>query len=117
MNEVVRSKQFEEGLKISPKILLVAPNRRLSWQYHYRRAEIWQVVEGEVGVVKSLTDEEEAMQVFGKGDQIHLAQGERHRLIGLKNWGIVAEIWLYTDTEHPSNENDIVRLQDDFLRE
>ena len=27
--------------KISPKILMVAPHKRLSWQYHYRRAEIW----------------------------------------------------------------------------
>lgn len=31
------------GGKLSPKILLVAPNQRLSWQYHKRRAEIWKV--------------------------------------------------------------------------
>ena len=29
------------GGKLSPKILLVAPQARLSWQYHHRRAEIW----------------------------------------------------------------------------
>ena len=28
--------------KLSPKILIVAPQARLSWQYHYRRAELWQ---------------------------------------------------------------------------
>ena len=51
-----------EGLKIggklSPKILLVAPEARLSWQYHHRRAEIWQVVDGVVGIKRSNTDEE-----------------------------------------------------------
>ena len=30
--------------KLSPKILLVGPDRRLSWQYHHRRAEIWKLV-------------------------------------------------------------------------
>jgi mannose-6-phosphate isomerase len=29
------------GEKLSPKILIVKPNARLSWQYHNRRAEIW----------------------------------------------------------------------------
>ena len=38
--------------KLSPKILIVKPNVRLSWQYHNRRAEIWQVYKGIVGVVQ-----------------------------------------------------------------
>jgi len=29
------------GGKLSPKILIVKPEARLSWQYHIRRAEIW----------------------------------------------------------------------------
>lgn len=44
--------------KLSPKILLVAPHKRLSWQYHHRRAEIWCVVQGEVGVITSSSDEQ-----------------------------------------------------------
>src|SRR5690606_16166001 len=44
--------------KLSPKVLIVGPNKRLSWQYHHRRAEIWRVIRGEVGVVTSPTDEE-----------------------------------------------------------
>jgi len=32
--------------KLSPKILIVKPEARLSWQYHNRRAEIWQVYKG-----------------------------------------------------------------------
>jgi hypothetical protein len=42
--------------------------------------------------------------------------GQRHRLIGLDQWGVVAEIWQHTDSENPSDESDIVRLQDDFGR-
>lgn len=103
--------------KVSPKILLVAAKRRLSWQYHHRRSEVWRVVEGEVGVVKSHTDEETEMQTYQVGEIITLQQGERHRLVGLDDWGTVAEIWQHTDPENPSNENDIVRLQDDFKRE
>ena len=36
------------GGKLSPKILIVKPNARLSWQYHNRRSEIWQVYKGTV---------------------------------------------------------------------
>lgn len=102
--------------KLSPKILLVAPGKRLSWQYHFRRAEIWRCVGGEVAVATSMTDEEKEKHILKAGDKIKLQQGERHRLIGLENWGMVAEIWQHTDAENPSDEDDIVRLQDDFGR-
>lgn len=102
--------------KLSPKILLVAPEKRLSWQYHFRRAEIWRCIDGEVAVATSLTDEESDIKKLAKGDKIKLQQGERHRLIGLKDWGVVAEIWQHTDAANPSDEDDIVRLQDDFGR-
>ena len=102
--------------KLSPKILVVAPEKRLSWQYHYRRAEIWKLIGGTAGVVKSATDEEKDLQQLNIGDIVQLKQGERHRLIGLSGWGIVAEIWRHTDPSNPSDEEDIVRLQDDFGR-
>ncbi|MBT9394519.1 phosphoheptose isomerase [Hymenobacter sp. NST-14] len=102
--------------KLSPKILLVAPHQRLSWQYHHRRAEIWRVVSGTVGVITSPTDEEGPLKTYGPGEQITLQRGERHRLIGLDDWGTVAEIWQHTDAARPSDEDDIVRVQDDFNR-
>jgi mannose-6-phosphate isomerase-like protein (cupin superfamily) len=104
------------GNKLSPKILVVEPGKRLSWQYHHRRAEIWRVVEGEVGVVMSENDEQTEPTLFEPGDIIILATGQRHRLVGLNDWGVIAEIWQHTDPEHPSDEDDIVRLQDDFGR-
>lgn len=102
--------------KLSPKILIVAPNTRLSWQYHFRRAEIWKAVSGTVGVVTSDTDTEGELKKLAPGDLITLQKGERHRLIGLEDWGVVAEIWQHTDVENPSDEDDIVRVQDDFGR-
>jgi mannose-6-phosphate isomerase len=102
--------------KLSPKILMVAPHKRLSWQYHHRRAEIWRCIDGEVAVATSKTDEEENKHILKVGDKIKLQQGKRHRLIGLEGWGVVAEIWQHTDSANPSDEDDIVRLQDDFGR-
>jgi mannose-6-phosphate isomerase-like protein (cupin superfamily) len=102
--------------KLSPKILMVAPHKRLSWQYHHRRAEIWRCIDGEVAVATSKTDKEENKHILKVGDKIKLQQGERHRLIGLDGWGVVAEIWQHTDAANPSDEDDIVRLQDDFGR-
>ena len=102
--------------KLSPKILMVAPHKRLSWQYHHRRAEIWRCIDGEVAVATSDSDKEEERHVLKVGDKIKLRQGKRHRLIGLEGWGVVAEIWQHTDAANPSDEDDIVRLQDDFGR-
>ena len=56
------------------------------------------------------------MRHYETGQQLTLQKGERHRLIGLVGWGILAEIWQHTDTAHPSDEDDIVRVQDDFGR-
>jgi len=103
--------------KVSPKILIVNPNSRLSWQYHYRRKEIWKVFKNEVGVIKSTDNNETEMKILNEGDVIELQKEERHRLIGLSDFGIVAEIWIHTDPANPSDENDIVRLQDDYARD
>ncbi len=102
--------------RISPKVLIVEANRRLSWQYHHRRAEIWKVIHGPIGIVRSETDRENDTEIFEHGEIIFLNQGERHRLIGLKNWGVVAEIWKHTNVQEPSNEDDIIRVSDDFGR-
>lgn len=104
------------GGKLSPKILMVQTDKRLSWQYHHRRAEIWKLVAGTAGVVTNETDEEGSLKKLKLGEIIRLPQGQRHRLVGLDGWGMIAEIWQHTDTSQPSDEDDIVRVQDDFGR-
>lgn len=101
---------------LSPKILAVAPDKRLSWQYHFRRAEIWRLVAGKAAITTSDDDVERNNREIQMGEIIRLKQGERHRLIGLDNWGMIAEIWQHTVAGNLSDESDIVRLQDDFVR-
>jgi len=105
-----------KGLPLSPKILCVAPDKKLSWQYHHRRSELWKLIEGEAAYKKSDTDEEGDLHIMELKKTLTLKKGERHRLIGLDEWGIIAEIWQHTNTENPSDEDDIVRLMDDFGR-
>lgn len=112
----IKVSSLKIGGKLSPKILMVQPEKRLSWQYHHRRAEIWKLVAGTAGVVTSDTDQEKPVRKLSIGEIIRLNQGERHRLIGLDGWGMIAEIWQHTDASNPSDENDIVRVQDDFGR-
>lgn len=111
---ILTEDQFKQ--KLSPKFLLVSPNARLSWQYHFRRSELWTLVAGDGSISRSLTNEQALPVSLEIGKVVILEQGERHRLIGNSNWGIVAEIWVHTDPDQPSDESDIVRLQDDYSR-
>ena len=102
--------------KLSPKILVIKPNKRLSWQYHNRRSEVWSIIKGKILVSKSLDDKEVEPLKLNEKDQINIGKEIRHRIIGTDDYALVAEIWIHTDKNNPSDENDIVRLQDDFNR-
>ena len=104
------------GVRLSIKILIVKPHSKLSWQYHHRREEIWKVYKGKVGVSRSMNDKQNPKIILNQKDHIKLKQGERHRLIGLDDYVVISEIWQHTDTENPSNEDDIVRISDDYGR-
>ncbi len=104
------------GMKLDPKILIVAPGARLSLQYHHRRGEHWRCLDGPIKVV--VGDNEESLReiVVGPGEVVRIPQGQWHRLVGMDTWGRVAEIWEHTDPAAPSGEDDIVRVQDDYGR-
>lgn len=105
-----------EHTELSPKILLVSPEQRLSWQYHDRRAERWAFVTPG-GYYKSLTDEQGDLHSAESGDVVQFSQGERHRLTGvIGHYTLVAEIWQHAYKGQPSDEADIIRLQDDYSR-
>jgi mannose-6-phosphate isomerase-like protein (cupin superfamily) len=104
-------------LNVSPKILVVEPGKKLSWQSHERRAELWRVVKGPVGIYTSPTDiQPDKMRVYNDNDIIEMELGTRHRLVGMDDWGIVAEIWIHKFPDNPSDEDDIRRIEDDFGR-
>ena len=103
-------------LVLSPKILVVYPNQRLSWQYHNRRAERWHFLTPGA-YYKSMTDDPGERRVAAPGEQVQFATHERHRLSGSsEQYTLVAEIWQHTDPSQPSDESDIVRIADDYKR-
>ncbi|MDO8585542.1 MAG: phosphoheptose isomerase [Armatimonadota bacterium] len=100
-----------------PKVLLVAPAQRLSLQLHHRRSEVWRTLDGPVLVVHGPDRDHLVADVLLPGDVVHIPCGHLHRLAGsLSSWGRVAEIWEHTDPQNPSDEDDIVRVQDDYAR-
>lgn len=104
------------GAELSPKILLVAPGQRLSWQYHNRRAERWRFITPG-SYHKSTNDDQLDPFVATKDEVVQFLTFERHRLVGDEaNWTIVAEIWQHSDLNEPSDEADIIRLADDYNR-
>lgn len=104
------------GAELSLKVLAVAPGQRLSWQYHKRRAERWVFLTD--GAFRKSNDNKENDILYAKaGDVVQLSKGERHRIEGLDDKIVlVAEIWQHADPSHLSDENDVVRLSDDYQR-
>lgn len=106
----------QPSIELSPKILIVSPGQRLSWQYHHRRAELWRFLT-QGNYYKSDTDTAGPRQSIKAGQTIQFGRGERHRLAGTRDsYVVVAEIWQHTDPSKPSDEADIVRLEDDYDR-
>ena len=116
INAFISKENLEIEGRLSPKILIVNPNSRLSWQFHNRRNEIWRVYKNSVGIIRSMDNDQNEMEILKEGDIIKFQTEERHRLVGLSDFGVVAEIWIHTDFNNPSDEQDIVRLQDDYFR-
>ena len=116
INTFISKENLEIEGRLSPKILIVNPNSRLSWQFHNRRKEIWRVYKNSVGIIRSMDNNQNEMEILKEGDIIKFQTEERHRLVGLSNFGVVAEIWIHTNFKNPSDEQDIVRLQDDYSR-
>ena len=112
----VEARLGNEEAELSPKIMIVSPEQRLSWQYHDRRAERWAfLTEGSYN--KSENDEPGELIHAKPGDVVQFLRGERHRLVGvLHGYTLVAEIWQHVDSNELSDEDDIVRLADDYSR-
>jgi mannose-6-phosphate isomerase len=105
-----------DGAELSPKFLVVKPGERLSWQYHDRRAERWCFLTPG-GYRKSMTDDEGERTEAVAGEVVQFQTGERHRLEGRPDgFVLVAEIWQHSEPAQPSDEDDIVRLADDYQR-
>jgi mannose-6-phosphate isomerase-like protein (cupin superfamily) len=105
-----------EGAILSPKFLIFAPGHRISWQYHGRRAERWAfLTSGRYW--RNTTDDEVEPETAKAGEVVQFAKGERHRGgADDTKYTIIAEIWQHADPSSPSDEDDIVRVADDYNR-
>ncbi len=88
------------------KILTINPKQRLSLQYHNHRKEFWKLIEGEA-----------IFEIDGKeinvktGDEYIIETKMKHRLVGTEKPAKVLEIAF-----GEFDENDIIRLEDDYGR-
>jgi mannose-6-phosphate isomerase len=88
------------------KILTINPKQRSSLQYHNHRKEFWKIIEGEA-----------IFEIDGKkidvkiGDEYDIENKITHRLIGKNGPAKILEI-----SFGEFDENDIVRLEDDYGR-
>lgn len=63
-------------------------------------------------------DEQGGIHQSVAGEIVQFEQSERHRLVGaVGHYTLVAEIWQHTDHNNLSDEDDIVRLADDYKQQ
>ena len=96
----------EEGIKV--KKIVVKAGQRLSLQLHSKREEKWFIVEG-VGTGQVGSDEFD----LEAGDSITIRKYEVHRV---RNSGLIDLVIIEIQTGD-CQEDDIIRLQDDYGRE
>ena len=91
------------------KRITVTPGGRLSYQYHYKRSEVWTVV---AGIATITLDDEVNWYDYGK--TVKIPQGTKHRVENKED-----EDLIFIEVQHGSyfGEDDIVRIEDDYNRE
>lgn len=88
------------------KLVYLCRDKRLSLQYHNNRSEFWKIVKGPVKV--QLGNDIKKLRT---GETIEIPKKAIHRLIGAGTDAIILEVSL-----GKFEENDIVRLEDDYKR-
>ena len=91
------------------KELVIKKGGRPSYQYHYKRSEVWVIVQGEA--IVTLSDDD---ITFSSGDIVEIPVETKHRV---RNDGKEDLIFIETQTGTYFGEDDIVRIEDDYGRE
>ncbi len=101
-----RFEKFHENKSCTVKLIYVNANSRLSLQYHKKRSEFWKVIKG-----TALVEIDEKRIVLGEGETITIPRQAKHRVLALESECVILEI-----SYGRFDENDIVRLEDDYQR-
>ena len=96
----------EKNCKV--KKITVKPGGRLSYQYHYKRSEVWTIVSGTATMTL-----DDIVTEHNYGETILIPQGTRHRVENKEQDDLV-----FIEGQHGSyfGEDDIVRIEDDYNR-
>jgi mannose-6-phosphate isomerase len=90
------------------KRIQVNPGKRLSYQYHNHRAEIWSIISGVATVTL-----EGIVQEYQPGEVVRIPLGAKHRVANDQEEPlIIIEVQYGTYF----GEDDIIRLEDDYAR-
>lgn len=91
------------------KRISVAPESRLSYQYHFKRQEQWTITKGTLTII---LDGEKVFR--SAGESIKIPKGAKHRA-----WNETDELvqFIEVQTGEYFGEDDIVRVEDDYNRE
>jgi len=98
--------RFTQNELSTVKIITVSPNKRLSLQKHAHRSEFWHIISGS-GIV-TINDTEYPSEI---NDEFEIPIATAHRIKANEKGIVFLEIAL-----GDFNEDDIVRLSDDFGR-
>ena len=90
------------------KRIEVESNQRLSYQYHFKRAEAWTIVQGEATVTLDGVD-----KIYTVGETAIIPLSAKHRVA---NMGAELLIFIEVQTGDFFGEDDIVRIEDDYSR-
>ncbi|SHJ50176.1 mannose-1-phosphate guanylyltransferase/mannose-6-phosphate isomerase [Paramaledivibacter caminithermalis] len=101
-------KTLEEGYRFKVKKISVKPGGRLSLQKHFHRSEHWTIASGIARV--TLEDKE---SILSSNDSIYIPLGKIHRV---ENCGKVELVIIETQIGDYLEEDDIVRIEDDYER-
>jgi mannose-6-phosphate isomerase-like protein (cupin superfamily) len=101
-----RFEKFHENKSCTVKLIYVNANSRLSLQYHKKRSEFWKVIKG-----TAVVEIDKKTIVLREGETTTIPRQAKHRVLALKSDCIILEI-----AYGRFDENDIVRIEDDYQR-
>ena len=101
-------KVLSKGNLYKLKSIIVNSNSRISYQYHVHRSENWTIIRGNAEVTI-----DDVKHNLSPGESITIPKGARHRI---KNIGNSKLEFIEVQYGDYLEEDDIVRIQDDYNR-
>ena len=97
-----------DGDKCKVKRIVIKPNQAPSYQYHFKRSEVWVIVEGS-GELKL----DDTIHTISAGAILEIPLKAKHQI---RNTGKVDLVFIEVQLGTYFGEDDIVRLEDSYGR-